>query len=135
MVYRGLSLDDSELNLYRQMLGQPINLSGYSSTSKKRSMAVYFAMKNKDPNRSSVLFEIDLCEGTLSGYCFQLNTHDFTRYPDEQEILLDDGRPYLVDDIVETSEYNSARQKKKLVKIRLKSLLPEKINLEAPGLL
>jgi len=46
-----------------------------------------------------VIFEIDLTDGTLSGYCFQMNSTDYTAYPEEDEILLDDGRPFRITNI------------------------------------
>ena len=101
LVYRGLSLDEQELSLYRSMVGQDINLQGYASTSKSRRVALDFAFGNRDPERKSVLFEIDLTDGTISGYCFQMNLIDFTAYPEEDEILLDDGRPFEVRDVIE----------------------------------
>ena len=95
-MYRGLSLDANELNLYKKMQHQLINLQGYASTTKTRGVALNFAFWNKDPERTPVIFEIDLTDGTLSGYCFQMNSREFTEYPEEDEILLDDGRPFEI---------------------------------------
>ena len=69
-------------------------------------MALGFAFGNTNPTRKSVIFEIDLTDGTISGYCFQMNMIDFTAYPEEDEILLDDGRPFEVRDVVESKERN-----------------------------
>ena len=65
-------------------------------------MALDFAFWNKNTERKCVIFEIDLTDGTISGFCFEMNHIDFTAYPEEDEILLDDGRPFEVVDIVET---------------------------------
>lgn len=135
LVFRGLSLDEYELNLYRKMQGKVVNLQGYASTSKSRRVALDFAFGNKDPTRKSVLFEIDLTDGTISGYCFQMNLIDFTAYPEEDEILLDDGRPFEVRDVVESKEKNKNNEFQDIIKIQLKSKLPPQIKDDVPGFL
>ena len=70
-------------------------------------MAIGFALKNKDPRRVSVLMEIDLKEGTTSGFCFVMNEECYTRFPEENELLLDDGIPFKVEDVTKKANYMS----------------------------
>lgn len=42
---------------------------------------------------------MDLSDGTIAGFCFLMNKRCFTRFPEEQEILLDDGRPFEIENI------------------------------------
>lgn len=89
-VYRGLSLFGKDLSVYKvaslsyklnlgirdqekKEMDETINMAGYNSTSQDRDVAIGFALKNRDPNRHSVLMEIDLKEGTTSGFCFVMN--------------------------------------------------------------
>jgi len=95
-VYRGLSLSQEQLDFYQ--VGDTINLTGYASTSKQEEQSLKFAFREgMDPSRRSVMFYIDLTDGTVSGYCFQMNKPYYTRFPEEDEILLDDGRPFIID--------------------------------------
>lgn len=68
-VFRGVTLPDSVIDIYQE--GEIINLSGYASTSKKYNTALEFAFnKNKPDDKKSVVFNIDLQDGTLVGFCF-----------------------------------------------------------------
>lgn len=62
-------------------------------------MAIGFAIRNQDPRKTSVLMEINLKDGTTSGFCFVMDRSCYTRFPEEKEILLDDGLPFKVEDI------------------------------------
>lgn len=110
-VYRGLTLSPAELQVFEKLAVNDdlINWSGYNSTSTQRDVAIGFAFPKKlDTERKNVLFEIDLGEGTTLGYCFQMNEPCFTAYPEEKEILLDDGIPFQVTDVakpVNNDEY------------------------------
>lgn len=82
-------------------------MAGYASTSKNKDQSMIFALKNQDPkayqynpSRKSVLFHVDLSDGTVAGFCFLMNRKCFTRFPEEEEILLDDGRPFEIERII-----------------------------------
>lgn len=129
IVYRGLSLLPNDIKAYKECRDgltdakQTINLAGYNSTSQERDVAIGFALKNRDPRRTSVLLEIDLKEGTKSGFCFVMNQECFTRFPEENEILLDDGIPFKVSSVSENEDFK--RSGKTLVIIRLESKLAQ----------
>ena len=69
------------------------------------------------------MMEVDLVEGTKSGYCFVMNEDCYTRFPEENEILLDDGIPFVVVGVTENHNYQNSG--KSLVVIRLESKLPK----------
>ena len=62
-------------------------------------------------------------EGTTSGYCFVMNRECFTRFPEESEILLDDGLPFKVENVTEMVNYEDSG--KTLHIIRLESKLAQ----------
>lgn len=134
VVYRGLSLTPPELKMF--MVGQKINLAGYVSTSRQKDQSLIFAFKNQDPtayqfnlHKKSVLFHVDLTDGTISGYCFLMNQKCFTRYPEEEEILLDDGRPFIIDNIVYDQPFPDEPFKNMLIThVYLTSSLPRGMN-------
>lgn len=118
-------------------MGELINLAGYASTSRNKDQSLRFAFRNQDPaaanfnpERKSVLFHLDLSDGTVAGYCFLMNHKCFTRYPEEEEILLDDGRPFVVDRILRDQVHTEAPYKNKFIThIFLRSSLPKGIQL------
>lgn len=86
-----------------------------------------FAFWENNPKKTSVLFEIDLTDGTISGYCFQMNIIGFSAYPEEDEILLDDGRPFEVVNIIKTTERDKENKVRDLILIQMRSKLPPPI--------
>ena len=67
------------------------------------------------------MMEVDLVEGPKSGYCFVMNEECYTRFPEENELLLDDGIPFKVVSVAENPNYQNSG--KSLVVIRLESRL------------
>ena len=59
-----------------------------------------FAFGGRDPSRKPVLFHIDLHDDNINGFLFQMDEACYTKFPEEEEILLDDGRPFEVVKIV-----------------------------------
>jgi len=105
MVYRGFGMLDSEINEYRKMVNNKvgINLRGFTSTTTDNETAMYFAIKgeNKKKNMKSVFVSIKI--RNLKGYDgFQLNSLEYTAYPDEKEILFYDGLQFKVVEVKET---------------------------------
>ena len=70
-----------------------MNLTGYTSTSKLLYSALYFAnFGNNEDQQIPVVFEIMFKKNT--GF-FEM-TEEFTAYPEEGEVLLQDGLEYSV---------------------------------------
>ena len=67
---------------------------GYISTSLKSSIALGFALFGDKNDNFAVLLEIDFIGDTG---LFKL-TGEFTAYPEEDEILVQDGLEYLITD-------------------------------------
>ena len=56
-----------------------------------------------------------------------MNMIDFTAYPEEDEILLDDGRPFEVVNIVKSQERDKENQVRDLILIQMRSKIPPPI--------
>lgn len=92
-LYRGLKMNQYDAEAYRA--GMDTNLIGYTSTSKLLSQALAFAIhESEDDERMPVVFEI-LFKGSQG--LFEL-TSGFSAYPDEHEVLVQDGLKYRVTD-------------------------------------
>ena len=94
----------SPFELDDYMPGSSIHLPGYTSTSESKDVAVNFAFKHLQEDMVPVLFEINF--KAKSGL-FVIN-EDFSAYPDEGEVLLQDGLKYkvLTNDEMETADTN-----------------------------
>ena len=88
-LYRGVKMPKTEVEKLEE--GSITSLLGYTSTSKDFNIALEFAFNN-EKNEIPVIFEI-LFKGSTG--LFQL-TSDFSAYPGEQEVLIQDGFSYLV---------------------------------------
>ena len=100
-VYRGLQMTKEELEL-RFGIDTTINLQGFTSTSLSKERALGFALRTPKPNNTSledseVTVPI-LLEITFKGshQFFSLNSSDYSSYPCEQEVLLQEGIKYRV---------------------------------------
>ena len=71
-----------EIEQYQE--GSTTNMLGYTSTSKDVQTALKFAFKFLEEEQTPVVFEINF-KGSTG--LLQL-THDFTAYPEEQEVLV-----------------------------------------------
>ena len=89
-LYRGVKLTHTDAEQYEE--GSTANLLGYTSTSKDFKTALNFAFNDLKPDKMPIVFEI-IFKG--SSGLFQL-TAGFTAYPNEQEVLVQDGLTYLV---------------------------------------
>lgn len=130
MVYRGLTLDTKQLGQVKKMLGDHVNVRGYTSTSLREEVAVEFAMKYKDPDRHPVLYCINLRDGTMGGHCFLLNERCYTAYPEEEELLLDDGLPFKV-----LTVYEKRVDERILTVVELESRMPQRLRTGMQGTL
>ena len=89
-LYRGLSLKQKEADGF--VPGSRIHLIGYTSTSKHFRCALKFAQKGITDEKIPVVFQIHF-KGSTG--LFEL-TDEFTAYPGEDEVLVQDGLEYLV---------------------------------------
>ena len=89
-MYRGIKLKPLEVDDYAA--GRTIHLPGYTSTSKEKSIALSFAFQCLIDDQVPVIFEIAFKD--RSGL-FEL-TDGFSAYPEEGEVLLQDGLKYRV---------------------------------------
>ena len=89
-MYRGIKLNACEVADYAP--GSKIQLPGYTSTSKQFEIAHTFAFNKLKDHEVPVIFEI-IFNGN-SGL-FEL-TQEFSAYPEECEVLLQDGLEYRI---------------------------------------
>lgn len=89
-LYRGITMDQDQLSTFE--ISKTINLIGYTSTTKNKKTALGFAFMNKAVGKKPVLFEIDF-HGKQGR--FELSD-EFTAYPGENEVLIQDGLQYLI---------------------------------------
>ena len=114
---------------YKQ--GTLINWGGFISTSNVYKESLKFACrKNQDPNLVSVMFSVWLENGVEGGYSFELNQPCYTQYPEEDEILLDDGLPFYVKQVqsdIPIEGYGQHYKGRKITKVTMESRFPENI--------
>ena len=103
-LYRGVKMLPLDADKFEP--GSKIDLLGYTSTSKKFSTALGFALKDLKEDKVSVVFMIDF-KGSQG--LFELTT-GFSAYPNEQEVLVQDGLTYFVKD--NSEEYDPKTGKK-----------------------
>lgn len=86
-VYRGANLSSSQIEEYQRAMKQVRSWSGFTSTSRQRSMAESFSQTN-------VLFIIDILP---SASCSALAISEMSMYPQEDEVLIRAGRHFTID--------------------------------------
>lgn len=72
------------------------------------------------------MFMVELVQGTEAGYSFVMNEPCYTQYPEEEEILLDDGLPF---DVVKVERDERLTFHKflgrKITRVHMRSHLPK----------
>ena len=94
-------------------VGSLVNLTGYTSTTKKFSNALGFATEDCEEWQTPVILEINFLKPT--GF-FEL-TPQYSAYPSEQEILVQDGLQYLITSNTE-EETTKSKTKYRLIKLK-----------------
>ena len=89
-LYRGLKLDLNEIEMYQ--VESNVNLTGYTSSTTNPNVAIEFALDNPQQNLLPVVFHIEFVSQVG---LFQMSK-EYTAYPDEDEILIQDGLQYRV---------------------------------------
>ncbi|CAF3526531.1 unnamed protein product [Rotaria socialis] len=103
-VYRGVRLTLTELEEFRSNEGKLISINGYLSTSRSRSIAINFAIKDKNQSDSvPVLFEIE-CRNEEETSSVFADITNFSDFPDEQEVLFDLGAVFKVQSVTEEDD-------------------------------
>ncbi|CAF1375623.1 unnamed protein product [Rotaria sp. Silwood1] len=104
MLYRGLKLENEELNRLKQNEGNLISTNGFLSTSRSKQVALKFALKSaKRTNVVSTLYEIECNLNESKSIVFA----DITKYSEfaaEQEVLFDLGSTFKIQSIIEDKE-------------------------------
>ena len=98
-LYRGLKMTNLEISTYKK--GETCPLLGYTSTSKQFEFAKKFAFMEMVDGTTPVVLEIDF-KGKRG--LFEMSD-EFTAYPGEEEVLIQDGLKYeIIDNYEETDE-------------------------------
>ena len=87
-IYRGLTFSEEDIKDYKNEEGKEISLKGFSSASMNRDIAIKFALDDVQPPKRPVLLQIEWLG--LEDH-FRLNSNEYSAYPKEEEILLNDG--------------------------------------------
>ena len=104
MLYRGLKLTQEEVDVY--VPGQTTHLMGYTSTSEEMQVAMDFATQGRDDGRVPLVFEIEF---RGSAGLFKLS-EGYSAYPNEAEILIQDGLQYFIKGHDEVTDENTGKQ-------------------------
>ena len=75
--------------------GKKTNLKGYASTTLDRKTAINFALGEDEPNPEKIPVLMKIKFRGKKQFFF-LNSKDYSSYPDEMKILLQEGVEYLV---------------------------------------
>ncbi|CAF2400065.1 unnamed protein product [Rotaria sp. Silwood2] len=101
-VYRGVKLDKEEFIKLKENQGNLISINGYLSTSRRKSLALNFAMKpTKRIDVFPVLFHIHCDIKHIDKNIIFADIHQFSQYPDEQEVLFDLNACFQIESIEE----------------------------------
>ena len=100
-IYRGLTFTQEQIDEYKGMKDCDVSLKGFSSASMNRDIAIKFALEDVRDAQKPVLLQIDW-RGIEDH--FRLNSNQFSAYPNEEEILLNDGLSMKVIDIQDEFE-------------------------------
>ncbi|CAF0815539.1 unnamed protein product [Rotaria sp. Silwood1] len=101
-IYRGAKLDKEEYIKLKENQGKLISTNGYLSTSRRKSLALSFAMKpSKRIDVIPVLFHIHCDITHIDKNIIFADIHEFSQYPDEQEVLFDLNACFQIESIDE----------------------------------
>ncbi|CAF4814250.1 unnamed protein product [Rotaria sp. Silwood1] len=89
-VYRGVKFDKEEFNKLKENQEKLISTNGYLLTSRRRSLALSFALKSTERiNVVSVLFHIQCDIKQTDKNITFADIRQFSTYPEEEEVLFD----------------------------------------------
>ena len=96
-----------EIDTYKNNVGKKLNLTRYTSTSKSKDVAIQFATKDASDQKVPLIFCYFLAKGSKSGHKFLMNSALYSAYPEEEELLLDDGHEFTVRKVEENQVFNN----------------------------
>lgn len=96
IVYRGMHLESNDIQMYKNCIGEVHSWFAFSSTTKNRAMAENFAV--------NVLFEIRFDGFSFSHYPGR-SIAALSRYPTEEEILLQPGADFRIEEVKEENKH------------------------------
>ncbi|CAF1217834.1 unnamed protein product [Adineta ricciae] len=92
VVYRGMELEPKDIQVYKDCVGEVHSWFAFSSTTKSRAVAENFAV--------NVLFEIHF-DGFSASHYPGRDISILSNYPKEEEILLQPGADFRIDEVKE----------------------------------
>ncbi|CAF3116284.1 unnamed protein product [Rotaria sp. Silwood2] len=102
-VYRGVKLGKEEFIKLKENQGKLISTNGYLSTSRRRSLALSFALKPTERiDVVSVLFHIQCDIEQIDKSIILADICKFSAYPEEEEVLFDLNACFQIESIEET---------------------------------
>ena len=97
-VYRGQYLPSDQIKLLKSIRRQLISLNGFVSTSRSKTKAKEFIRDCPQADFKPVLFKINLNTTNTNSVPFA-DVSQFSKYPDEKEVLLSIGSVFLVESV------------------------------------
>ena len=104
-------MNKNEIDKY--VIGTKTYLVGYISTSENPKVAQHFALNEVITDRVPVIFEIDF----RGVYGLFKMSEGYSAYPEEAEVLIQDGLEYMVTGNTE-EEHESSGQKYRSIKLQ-----------------
>ncbi|CAF3721502.1 unnamed protein product [Rotaria sordida] len=101
-VYRGVKLNKEEFNKLKENQKKLISTNGYLSTSRRKSLALNFALKPTERiDVVSILFHIQCDIKQIDKNIIFADIKQFSAYPEEEEILFDLNACFEIESIEE----------------------------------
>ena len=90
LLYRGTQMQEDWTYKYRDKIGNQIRLNGNTSCSRKLIVALGFALDNLKLYHTPVLF-VTACQNFYAPKGIMMNNDHYSAYPEENELLLQEG--------------------------------------------
>ena len=120
LLYRGSLMKEEWIHHYRDNKGQVVRLRGNTSCSRSLKVALTFALDDPKPDFTPVLF-VTACQNFYAPKGIMMNNDLYSKYPDEYELLLQEGCKVWVlefdEDILIQNEYNMKKYHDKNITI------------------
>jgi tetratricopeptide (TPR) repeat protein len=104
-VYRGQGINENELNLIRENVGEFISMNSFLSTTTNRDTAVFYAESNAAATDSvkPILFEFNIDQELMGAIPFASIRH-LSYFQEEDEVLISLGNIFRIIEIKNTEE-------------------------------
>lgn len=122
-VYRGYQVDKEEFEA-KYKVGSSIHFQGFTSTTRNKDVALKYAADGyqEDKNHTHLYLVLAVLKMRGNQQLFSLNTAELSAFPEEKEILLQDGVEYQVTScqtITETVEIKRRHYIKEIKQVTL----------------